>query len=261
MERDSKRRWLWLTFGVLVLGGALPAHAEGEAGDPAVARVKAFCDSLLTVMKQAKQLGIRGRYDKLAPAIRGTFDLAAMTRIAVGPDWNSFPSEQQAALIDSFTRMTNATYASRFDDYSGERFEVEPIPEARNSGRIVRTKLIQSTGEPIALNYLMRGAGENWKVVDVYLSGTISELATRRSEFGAILKAGGPNALIESLRQQAEKLMRSPAPQTSRVPADAIPEPANTAVPAFFPVAAADHATAEPRRLARPDRSAPAAPA
>jgi phospholipid transport system substrate-binding protein len=40
------------------------------------------------------------------------------------------------------------------------------------------------------------------------LSGTISELATKRSEFGAILKAGGPPALIESLRQQYEKLMR-----------------------------------------------------
>jgi phospholipid transport system substrate-binding protein len=173
-------------------------------------------------MKQAKELGIRGRYEKLAPAIRGTFDLAAMTRIAVGPDWNSIPPEQQVALVDSFTRMTNATYASRFDGYSGERFEVEPTPEARTSGRIVRTKLIQSTGEPIALNYLMRGADDNWKVVDVYLSGTISELATRRSEFGAILKSGGPNALIESLRQQTEKLMRSPAAQASRTCADAL---------------------------------------
>ena len=223
MAHNSKRRRLLLTLGALVFGCARPAYANEQAGvDPAVARVRAFYDSLLTVMKQAKELGIRGRYEKLAPAIRGTFDLAAMTRIAVGPDWNSIPSEQQAALIDSFTRMTNATYASRFDGYSGERFEVEPTPEARNSGRIVRTRLIQSTGEPIALNYLMRGADDNWKVVDVYLSGTISELATRRSEFGAILKSGGPNALIESLRQQAEKLMRSPAAQASRTRADAV---------------------------------------
>jgi phospholipid transport system substrate-binding protein len=223
MAHNSKRRRLLLTLGALVFGCARPAYANEQAGvDPAVARVRAFYDSLLAVMKQAKELGIRGRYEKLAPAIRGTFDLAAMTRIAVGPDWNSIPSEQQAALIDSFTRMTNATYASRFDGYSGERFEVEPTPEARTSGRMVRTRLIQSTGEPIALNYLMRGADDNWKVVDVYLSGTISELATRRSEFGAILKSGGPNALIESLRQQAEKLMRSPAAQASRTRADAL---------------------------------------
>ena len=55
----------------------------------------------------------------------------------------------------------------------------------------------------------MRGSGDTWKVVDVYLSGTISELATRRSEFSAILNSGGPNALIESLRQQTGKMMRS----------------------------------------------------
>jgi phospholipid transport system substrate-binding protein len=73
----------------------------------------------------------------------------------------------------------------------------------------VHTKLLQANGEPIALNYLLRGSGENWKVVDVYLTGTISELATRRTEFGAILKSGGPNALIESLRQQSEKLLSS----------------------------------------------------
>ena len=75
----------------------------------------------------------------------------------------------------------------------------------------MRTKLLQSNGEPITLNYLMRDSGGSWKVVDVYLTGTISELATRRSEFAALLKSGGPNTLIESLRQKTDKLMRAPA--------------------------------------------------
>jgi phospholipid transport system substrate-binding protein len=204
-----KRRRILLACGALLGASALPAWAEGEAGDPAAKRVRAFYDSLLAVMKQARELGINGRYEKLAPAIRATFDLAAMTRIAVGSDWSSIPSEQQTALIDNFARMTIATYAARFDGYSGEHFEVEPTTEARNTGRIVHTKLLQANGEPITLNYLLRGSGENWKVVDVYLTGTISELATRRTEFGAILKSGGPNALIESLRQQSEKLVSS----------------------------------------------------
>jgi phospholipid transport system substrate-binding protein len=58
------------------------------------------------------------------------------------------------------------------------------------------------------LNYLMRGSGDTWKIVDVYLAGTISELATQRSEFSAILKSGGAAALIESLHQQIDKLLR-----------------------------------------------------
>jgi phospholipid transport system substrate-binding protein len=63
--------------------------------------------------------------------------------------------------------------------------------------------------DPVTLNYLMRGSGDTWKIVDIYLSGTISELATQRSEFGAILKSGGPAALIQSLRQQFDKLMKA----------------------------------------------------
>ena len=110
--------------------------------------------------------------------------------------------------------LTIATYASRFDGYSGERFEVEPVSEARTTGRIVRTKLLQSNGEAITLNYLLRDSGGNWKVVDIYLTGTISELATRRSEFAALLKSGGPSTLIESLRQRTEKLMHAPASES-----------------------------------------------
>jgi phospholipid transport system substrate-binding protein len=206
-----KRRSTLLLCGLALLG-ALPglARAQNEGSDPAVKPVRAFYDALLAVMKQAERLGIPGRYEKLAPVIRATFDLAAMTRIAVGPEWNSIASPQQAELIESFSRMTIATYANRFDGYSGERFEVEPVSEVRSTGRVVRTRLVQSKGEPVSLNYLMRGSGDAWKIVDVYLTGTISELATRRSEFAAILKAGGPSALVDTLRQQADKLMRPP---------------------------------------------------
>lgn len=205
------RRWLLLAGAALLGAGATPAWAAGEVGDPAVRTIHAFYDSLLTVMKQAKELGIRGRYEKLATPIRASFDLAAMTRIAVGADWNSIPAAQQTALVDAFTRMTIATYASRFDGYSGERFDVEPESETRATGRIVHTKLLQSNADPIVLNYLMRDSSGSWKIVDVYLTGTISELATRRSEFAAILKSGGSSALIESLGQKAETLLRAPA--------------------------------------------------
>jgi phospholipid transport system substrate-binding protein len=211
MPRDLIRRRLLLACGGALALSTAPAWAEGEGVDPAVKQIRAFYDSLAAVMKQAKELGIRGRYEKLSAPIRATFDLAAMTRIAVGSDWSSIPVEQQTALIDAFTRMTIATYANRFDGYSGERFEVDAISEARTTGRIVHTKLLQSNAEAITLNYLMRDSGGAWKVVDIYLTGTISELATRRSEFAAILRSGGPGTLVESLRQKTEKLMRAAA--------------------------------------------------
>jgi len=77
------------------------------------------------------------------------------------------------------------------------------------ASKIVMTRMTQSNGKAVSLNYLLRltGAGAEWKVVDVFLDGTISELANRRAEFTAILKSGGPDALISSLRQQGDKLL------------------------------------------------------
>jgi phospholipid transport system substrate-binding protein len=176
-----------------------------QSGDPA-ARVKSFYATLLDTMKDAKRLGVEGRYKKLAPAVHAAFDLPAMTRIAVGPSWTTLTPEQQGALTAAFTRMTVATYASRFDGYDGERFEVEPKIVERGADRIVNTRLV-TTGEAVTLNYLLRSSGGDWKIVDVYLSGTISELAARRSEFSAILKSGGPDALTKTLQVRADKLL------------------------------------------------------
>jgi phospholipid transport system substrate-binding protein len=169
--------------------------------------VKTFYAALLDTMKDAKRLGVEGRYKKLAPVLTATFDLPAMTRIAVGPGWTSFSPEQQAATIAAFSRMTIATYASRFDGYDGERFEVDPKPVERGADRVVNTRLIPNGSESVTLNYLMRASGGDWKIVDVYLSGTISELAARRAEFSAILKSGGPDALTSTLRARGDKLL------------------------------------------------------
>ena len=198
---------------LLAIGACLLAPASRTFGQPvpadATAPIRAFYDALLDVMKRAKTLGLKGRYDVLAPAIEATFDLPAMTRIAVGPRWTSIPKDVQSALVDAFSRMTIATYASRFDGYSGERFEVDPDVESRGTGSVVHTRIVQPKGDPVTLNYLMRHGADRWKAIDVYLTGTISELATRRSEFNSILGTGGPQKLVESLRQQTDRMMNA----------------------------------------------------
>ena len=107
-----------------------------------------------------------------------------MSRLAVGPEWAHMQPPQQQAVTDAFSRYTISVYANRFDDYNGERFAVEPNPASNANGVIVQTTLTKSDGDKVELNYLMRQAADGaWQVIDVYLSGTISELATRRSEF------------------------------------------------------------------------------
>ena len=203
-----RRRDVIAAIGAALLVASHPASGEQAPAQAVAAPIRAFYDALLDAMKRAQALGIKGRYDALAPTVEATFDLPAMTRIAVGPRWTSLPQDVQSALVDAFSRMTIATYASRFDGYSGERFEVDPDVESRATGSVVHTRIVQSKGDPVVLNYLMRKSADRWKAVDVYLTGTISELATRRSEFNAILDSGGPQALLQSLRQQTERMLK-----------------------------------------------------
>jgi phospholipid transport system substrate-binding protein len=193
-----------LAVAVLLL---LPGNAYSAGGDPAATRVDSLYAALLETMKQAKQLGLKGRYDKLAPVLRQTYDLPLMSRIAAGQHWDEMSAADRENVVAAFTRMTTATYASRFDEFSGERFEVLQTADRPSGDKIVMTRIVQSDGKPVQLNYLLRNSGGEWKIIDVYLNGTISELASRRAEFGSILKSGGPNALVSALNKQGDKLL------------------------------------------------------
>jgi len=182
---------------LLVLMLSLPVQAEPES-DPA-AIVDRFHVTLLDVMKEATSLGYQGRYTRLEPAIDQTFDLPVMTRIVTGARWNEWSDDARGQMVAAFRRFVISTYARRFDGYSGESFRTEET-RAGTAGSLVKTELIRPADPPIALNYLLRDDGQGqFKVVDVFLTGTISELATRRSEFGAILEHDGYDGLLKAL--------------------------------------------------------------
>jgi phospholipid transport system substrate-binding protein len=190
------------SFAASLLLGVAPLHAD--TGEPA-AVVGNFDDTLLVVMGQAKMLGYRGRYDILEPAIDKAFDVPAMTRTAVGPGWAGLSESQRSRLTDAFRRFITATFAVRFDDYGGERFEVQGA-KPMTGGVLVENHLVKSNGERVRINYLTHQTANGWGAIDIYLDGTISELAVRRSEFTAVLKQSGPEGLIATLERKTQQL-------------------------------------------------------
>jgi phospholipid transport system substrate-binding protein len=180
--------------------------AKAEAPDPAVQQIQTFYDVLLDSMKHAKELGKKGRYDKLKPAIDQTFDLPDMTRLAVGPSWATMPAAEQQALLVAFERMTVANYASNFDGYDGEKFVVDPVTTVRGTDRVVQSKLITKS-QTVPFNYRLRQTGGSWKILDIYLNGTISQVATQRSDFGTTLAAEGPSGLVKKINALTDKLL------------------------------------------------------
>jgi phospholipid transport system substrate-binding protein len=184
----------------------LSTVARADA-DPAAAQIQSFYDTLLDTMKHGKALGINGRYEKLKPAVDQAYDLPLMTSLVVGSSWSTLSAGDQKDLIAAFERMTIANYASNFDDFSGEKFTVDPAVQTRGVDKVVMSKLIAG-GQTIPFNYRMRQSGGTWKIVDVYLNGFVSQLATKRSDFGATLSAGGASALIKKLNEVSDQEMK-----------------------------------------------------
>jgi len=201
MANTVKMAGLLALFWVFVL--VVPARSEEV---PATGVIGQFYDTLLDVMKHGRTLGFDGRYAQLKPTIEATFNLPLMSRLSVGPQWSTLAPEEQRRLTEAFSQFTISTYASRFEDYSGERFETLPDTVAANGGIIVQSRLIKDNGEAITLNYLMRQADGHWQAVDVFLSGTISELATRRAEFTSVLRRDGAQGLLQLLDQRIANL-------------------------------------------------------
>ena len=182
----------------------IPSPAEADSA--AARRIEAYYQQLMPTLRQAGQLSVRERDRRFTPAITSTFDIGTMTRLATGPAWSSFSGAQQAAVREAFARFLVADYAHQVTDYSGESFVVDPqtSAETRGGGEVVRTKLLQPGGRTVQINYLVRGG----RVIDVYLNGTISDLATRRDEFASILAGGGgADALVKTLRERTESLL------------------------------------------------------
>jgi phospholipid transport system substrate-binding protein len=73
-------------------------------------------------------------------------------------------------------------------------------------GTLIKTHIVKSNGEPVSINYVVHDNDIAWQIRDIYLSGSISELATRRSEFAATLRTNGIDALIASLNKKADDL-------------------------------------------------------
>jgi len=195
--------------GLVAMAGIAPGIAAPAASstDPSMV-VTNLNGSLLAVMQNAQKLGYKGRYAVLEPVVRQVFDVPYMTRIAVGGGWSALSAEQQAQLIDAFGKFITATYASRFDGYSGERFVTDGA-RPQGDSTLVATHLIKSDGEPVVLNYLTRqGLGQDghWQVVDVYLTGTISEMATRRSEFASVFRRSGYDGLLQTLQRKVTQI-------------------------------------------------------
>ena len=177
----------------------------GVRADTPTQVVEKLHDELLKVMKDAETLGYKGRYEKLVKVIPAIYDFPFISRIVAGRYWRTFSEEEKKKFLDLFTRLSVATYANRFDGYSGESFSVITANESRRGRMVVETVLDQPSGEKIELSYILHNKNKMWKIINVIVEG-VSDLSLKRADYAAFLKKKNTKALLDELTAKISKL-------------------------------------------------------
>jgi phospholipid transport system substrate-binding protein len=162
-----------------------------------------FQTDLISVMKDGKKLGYAGRFEKLEPAVANSHDLPKIARIVVGKEGEKLNDEQQKKLTDVFTKLSVASYAHNFKDFSGEEFVIDSEEETKNGGVVIHSHLNIPDDKPVKFDYMLKEKGTSWRIINIIANG-VSDLALKRSEYTTILQRDGFDALIAKINEKID---------------------------------------------------------
>lgn len=186
-------------IGILLLCLAQFSLAEEQSG--ARQTVDKLNATLIEVMKNAKQLGYKGRSAKLDPVIKETHEFGAIAQIALGSHWKELSDEQKKSFVDKLTDLSVATYAAQFNGYSGEEFKYES-EQAMKANRItLRYDLVAPKEKPVKFEYVLGQLNGQWAIINIVVDG-ISDLALKKAQYTSVIEREGFDSLLNKLTQK-----------------------------------------------------------
>ena len=180
-----------------------------QAGDDQSAKgvVERLQSGVIDVLKNAKALGVEGRYRGLLPVLQSNVHMTLMTATASGAFWRKGTKPQRERASKAFAEMHTALLASLFDSYGGETFRTQKVRETGGKVVLVDSEIFDNDGEPTLVTFVAANIGTRWWVIDVVIAGGISEVKVKKNEFHRTLTERGLDGLSETLEQKKRRLM------------------------------------------------------
>jgi len=177
----SRRVVLQLAATAAILS-AMPVAGPAVAADPAQV-VQSTAQQVIEIVKtktgadrQAAILGV----------LQANFDMPAMGRSALGTHWNQATESERTRFLKAVATAEAKAYSERFGQYGGQTLTIGKVTPRANGVTIVDSRLNQTTGQPIKLEWEVR----NDRISDVKVEG-VSMVMTRRSDFNSYIQNNG----------------------------------------------------------------------
>jgi phospholipid transport system substrate-binding protein len=191
--------------GAIVIPAFLvPASGDARADqNPAAALIQKAAARVIDLIKTTKgadrEAGIR-------QVLETDFDLDYMGRSALGIHWNQATPEQQQRFLKAAASAEAHAYSERFGQYGGQTLTVGRVSTRAGGVSVVDSKLSQSNGQPINIQWEVRDEGKGPHITDVKIEG-VSMVITRRSDFNSYIQnhGGKVESLIDELETRAKR--------------------------------------------------------
>ena len=194
-------RTVTVVLVALASGLAAPsAHAmtESEAGARAV--ISETVDEVLAVLRD-KSKPTEERIRLLEQIVYGRFDLYVMSRLVLARNWKRFSEEQKKQYVEEFKQYLTNSYGNRIERYDQQEVEIIGEREEPRGDVVVQTKILGGEFEGASVDYRLRKQESDWRVIDVVIEG-ISMVSNYRDQFKSIVSSGGPELLLEKLKEK-----------------------------------------------------------
>ena len=125
----------------------------------------------------------------------------------IGKEWVNVDQIKREKLIRVFEEFITRNTIQRFKKIKRVKFFIDGKKSLGNNIVMVKTLVEVNATEKFQINYLLNKKKNTWKIFDVLLAGTISEIATKKSDFSSSLKNGGIDNLIKALEKKNSSIL------------------------------------------------------
>ena len=193
-----------LRRALLTVACVLSAVPSLAADGPAASLIEKTAAQVIDLIKAnppgpTREAGIR-------QVLLTAFDLNYMGQQALGKYWATATPDQQQRYLKAAVGAEAHAYAERFGQYGGQTLTLGKVTPRANGVSVVDSKLSQTSGQPIKIEWEVRDTGGSPRITDVKIEG-ISMVITRRTDFTSYIQNNGGkvDALIQELESRAQR--------------------------------------------------------
>ena len=171
-------------------------HSETKSESKVLTGVNELHESLIKISNKTIN---SDNLEMIDDVVKNSYDLEKMGKIIIGVDWKQMDTKSKKEFINVFKRFISVNYFRRFNKINELNFEHQTVKVIGDKFKLAGV-ILTADNEKLKIDYLLGFKNEKWKIFDVLLDGSISEVATKKSDFKKIIKEEGVKGLVKNLR-------------------------------------------------------------